>query len=61
MSKMTLEWIIFYGHKMGMSRKEILHTQQGQMLDILSCSGIYNGSLQEKEKKLTYDEIMALR
>lgn len=31
------------------------------MLDILTCNAIYNGLLQEKKKKLTYDEIMALR
>lgn len=44
-----------------MNRKEILHTRNGQMIDILSCNGIYNGSLQEKAKKMTYDEVMALR
>jgi len=58
---LTLEWILFYGHKIGMNRKEILHTRNGQMIDILTCNAIYNGSLQEKEKKLTYDEVMALR
>lgn len=44
-----------------MSRREILHTRRGEMLDILACNAIYNGSLQEKKKKLTYDEIMDLR
>ena len=58
---LSLQWILFYGYKMGMNKPEILHTRRGEMLDLLACNGIYNGMLQEKERKMTYDEVMALR
>ena len=55
--------MIFYGRKLGMDRQEILITRYGEMLDMITCIAIYNGSLvpKEEKKKLTYDEIMALR
>lgn len=44
-----------------MSKREILHTRYGEMMDLLACSSVYNGDVKVKKKKLTYDEVMNLR
>lgn len=43
-----------------MSKEEILCTPIGEMLDMLSCLAIYEGSAKEKPRKLTMQEILAL-
>lgn len=46
-----------------MSRQEILVTRYGEMLDMISCLAIYNGSAKPKKKprKYSYAEVMRLR
>lgn len=46
-----------------MGKAEILITPIGEMLDMISCLAIYNGTAKpkKKRKKLSYQEIMALR
>lgn len=47
---------------MGMSRREIMETLFGEMLDLISCEAIYNGNAEEKMKKVwTYEEAISLR
>lgn len=38
-------------------------TPVGEMMDMISCLAVYNGTAEEKEKKqkMTFDEFMALR
>lgn len=43
-----------------MSKQEILTTRYGEMSDMISCYAIFNGA-EPKRKKLTFDEVMALR
>lgn len=57
---MTKPWLLFYGHQIGMSRQEIMTTRIGEMLDFISCLAIYHGA-KEAEKKMSFDEFMALR
>ncbi len=46
-----------------MSGREIMLTPVGEMMDMISCLAVYNGTAEEKEKKKTwtFDEVMALR
>jgi hypothetical protein len=43
-----------------MTKQEILVTRVGEMLDMIACFAIYNGNAKPK-RKLSYQEIMALR
>lgn len=60
---MNRSWFIFYGHKLGMSRAETLTTPYGEMMDMMSCMAIFNGSLKQKVKPRAwaFDDAMALR
>ena len=44
-----------------MTENEVRHTPYGMMLDLIDCLAIYKGAAHQKEKKLTYDEIMQLK
>lgn len=44
-----------------MGRKETLLTTVGEMMDLMNCLSIYNGSAEPKKPKLTYDEAISLR
>ncbi|MBQ6840414.1 MAG: hypothetical protein IJO45_06945 [Oscillospiraceae bacterium] len=45
-----------------MSRREIMATRYGEMLDMVSCFAIYNGAeAKKKKRKLSFDEVLALR
>lgn len=57
---MTRPWLLFYGHQIGMNRQEIMTTRIGEMLDLISCLAVYHGA-KEAEKKMSFDEFMALR
>jgi len=56
-------WFIFYGSKLGMDRRETLTCRYGQMLDLIACLSIYNGTAEPKRKKkvYTFDEAIKLR
>lgn len=43
-----------------MSRKEILCTRYGEMLDMINCISISNGA-EAKKKKPTMEEILEMR
>lgn len=41
-----------------------MRTRYGEMIDLISCLAVFNGSAEEKhhrKKKMTYDEVMRLR
>lgn len=46
-----------------MDKREIIATPYGEMLDMISCLSIYQGSarIKKKKKKMSFDEVMALR
>ena len=47
-----------------MSKREILLTRYGEMLDMIACYAIFNGAKPKKEtqkKKWTFDEAVKLR
>lgn len=46
-----------------MTRQEILVTKVGEMLDMIACLAIFNGSAKpkKKRKKMSYLEIMQLK
>lgn len=46
-----------------MKPTEVMCTKMGEMLDMITCLSIYNGSAEPKEKKkrMSYDEAIALR
>lgn len=46
-----------------MDRREILITRYGEMMDMLACMSIYEGSAEPKKqkKKLSFEEITRLR
>lgn len=45
-----------------MAKQEILLTMYGEMIDMISCFAIYNGTVKEKpqKKKWKYEEVIAL-
>lgn len=57
--KLNLAWFLFYGRRLGMSKREILCTTYSEMLDMIACFAIYHGAAPKKKpKKLSYAEIM---
>ena len=48
---------------MNMNRQEVMCTRFGEMMDMIACLSIYNGSAEpvSKKKNRTYDEMIALR
>lgn len=44
-----------------MSKQEIVVTPFGEMMDMISCLAIYNGTAKPKKRKLTYLEAIKLR
>lgn len=44
-----------------MTKEEVFHTRYGEMIDLLNCLSIYNGSAEPKTKRqMDYDEVMAM-
>jgi len=58
---MNWAWYRFYGCQLGMNEKEVKSTSYGMMNDLISCFSIYNGVSEQKEKKLTYEQIIELK
>ncbi len=53
--------MIFYGmHEFGMTRNQVLRSRYGNMLDLISCLAVFNGTADEK-KKMTFDDVMRLK
>lgn len=47
---------------MGMDRREILITRYGEMMDMIACLSIYEGTAVPKKQPITdFDEAMKLR
>lgn len=46
-----------------MSRREVLCTRVGEMLDMITCLAIYNGTAEEKppKRKLSFEEAITWR
>lgn len=46
-----------------MSKREILATPYGEMIDMISCLSVYQGvaKVKKKKRKMGFDEVMALR
>ena len=45
-----------------MDRQEVMLSKVGEMLDMISCLSVYNGTAELKDdKKLSYDEAISLR
>lgn len=44
-----------------MTRAEVLYTRYGEMRDLIACYQIEKGEAKPKKKKMSYDEIMALK
>lgn len=52
---------MFYGmYEFHLAKAELLAMTFGEMVDLINCLAVYKGVAREK-KKLTYDQIMALR
>ena len=58
---MNRSWFVFYGHQLNMTRQETMLTAVGEMIDMINCLAIYNGGAKEKDRKLSCDEIVALK
>jgi len=44
--------VIFYGHQLGMSRRETLTTTYGEMLDMIACMAISSGHAEPIDKNM---------
>lgn len=53
--KLTLPWFLFYGRMLHMTRQEILITQYSEMVDMITCLSIYNGTLQPAATQTIYN------
>ena len=51
---------MFYGRKLGMSKQEIYVTPIGEMLDMLACLSIYEGSAKPKKPKMKMEDFLML-
>lgn len=59
---MNLSWYLFYGRRINMTKQEILITPFGEMMDMISCLAIYEGTADPiYKKKWTFDEAMRLK
>ena len=54
-------WLIFYGAKLGMSRREVMATRWGEMMDLVACMAIWNGAKPKRKKKVLSFEDIFLR
>lgn len=61
--ELNLAWFIFYGHKFNMSREETIITDYSEMMDMLICYAIEQGTARQKirKKHMTYDEAISLK
>lgn len=50
-----MPWYLFYGRMLHMSRREVLCTRVGEMVDMIACLAIYNGAAEEKPPKRKMD------
>ena len=58
---LNLSWFLFYGRKIGMSKREILCTPIGEMYDMLSCLSIYEGGAKQKNaRKIRMEDFLSL-
>ena len=48
--QLTKSWLIYYGHQLGMSRRETLTTTYGEMLDMIACMAISSGHAEPVNK-----------
>lgn len=60
---MNLSWYLFYGRKIGMSKREILVTEFGEMMDMIACLSIFDGNAVPKRSRTitSFDEAIKLR
>lgn len=59
---MNEAWLIFYGHKLNMSREETMNTRYGELLDMIACLAISNGAKpKQKARKMDIFEALSLR
>ena len=58
---MSFTWLLFYGRQLGMSRDEIVITRYGEMLDMITCLAIHNGSAKEVAGRVTdYEDALKI-
>lgn len=53
---MNLAWFLYFGRKLGMSKREIYWTSYDEMLDMIACMAIENGAKQKKH--ISQEEIL---
>ncbi len=54
-------WLIYWGRKLGMAKREIMHTRVGEMLEMLDCHAIAQGVPAKGTRKLTTEEALMLK
>lgn len=59
---MNEAWLIFYGHKLNMSREETMNTRYGELMDLIACMAISNGAKpKQKARSMDIFETLSLR
>ena len=59
---MNRSWYIYYGHKLGMTKEEVLRTRFGEMQDLLACMAIENGGADQViKRRMNFAEVMELK
>ena len=60
---MNEAWLIFYGHKLNMSREETMNTRYGEFIDLINCRAIESGSAKQVIKSGPMDiwDFLALK
>lgn len=58
---MNTTWYLYYGYKIGLSKQQIMFTKKCEMDDLIACMMIDNGFAVPKPRKMSYDEVMAMR
>ena len=50
-------WFLYWGRRLGMSRREIMATHVGEMLDMMDCNAIAHGA-KVKAAEQSLDDIL---
>lgn len=56
-------WLLYYGRKLGMQKREILCTSYVEMCDMIACMAIDNGAEPKRKarKVMRFEDVMLLR
>lgn len=59
--KLCSAWLLYWGRRLGMDRREILATRLGEMLEMIDCHAIANGAEPAKSAITSFEDALKVR